>query len=251
MNTYRITVRYDGARYKGWQRLGKDAGGDTIQAKLEGVLATLCGEDVLVTGSGRTDAGVHALAQTAHFRCSAVLSSGDIQAHANRYLPDDIAVVEAEDADERFHARYKVIEKHYLYRLYTEAWPEPFERKYSWHVPGPLDYPAMRQAAKSLVGEHDFSAFTSMKSKTKSAVRKMIAIEIIEAPEDGDSIAQIRLIAGGFLHNMARIIVGTLVEVGKGERRPETVSGVLQGLLRADAGEKAPARGLFLEKAVY
>ena len=251
MNTYRITIRYDGGRYKGWQRLGKDAGGDTIQSKIEAVMSTLCGEDVLVTGSGRTDAGVHALAQTAHFRCSASLSPDDIIAHANRYLPDDIAVTEARIDDERFHARYKVLEKHYIYRLDTHPWTDPFERKYSWHVPGIIDYEAMRRAAGMLLGEHDFSAFTSMKSKKKSAVKNLKSIEIVEPPSGKDRIAVIRIVADGFLHNMVRIIIGTLVEVGLGERTPDSVAAVLKSLQRSESGARAPAKGLFLERAVY
>ena len=261
MHTYRITVRYDGARYKGWQRLGKDAGGDTIQAKLEAVMATLCGQDVLVTGSGRTDAGVHALAQIAHFRCEAHLEPTDILNHAARYLPDDIAVTAAEAADERFHARYKVTEKRYLYRLDTGEWPDPFQRKYAWHVPESLDEAAMGRAARALLGEHDFSAFTSMKSKKKSAVRTLRDLEIFRpSPGNPDPLAGaspdaplllIRLTADGFLHNMARIIVGTLVEVGRGQRDDADIPGLLAAKLRAETGSRAPAKGLFLEKAVY
>lgn len=249
-NTYRITVQYDGARYKGWQRLGEDAGGDTIQSKLEGVISTLTGEETLVTGSGRTDAGVHALGQVAHFRCNEYLDVDEIVRHANRYLPDDIAVIDAEVADPRFHARYKVVEKHYLYRIDTGKWPDPFERKFCWHIAEKLDWKKMRKAASYLTGEHDFAAFTSMKSKKKSAVREIFDIEIIE-PEDDSSIALIRMKAHGFLHNMARIIVGTLVEVGQGERGADTIPDLLEEKTRAEAGQRAPAKGLFLETAVY
>ena len=248
-HTWKLTIRYDGARYKGWQRLGADAGGDTVQGKVEGVISSLCGTDTLVTGSGRTDAGVHALAQTAHFRCERVLTADGILGHANRYLPDDIAVIDAEPADDRFHARYRVVEKHYLYRIDTDPWPEPFERKYSWHIPEELNWAAMRRAADMLAGEHDFRSFTSMKSKKKSSVRTIRTVDIIEPKED--SIALIRLAADGFLHNMARIIVGTLVEVGKGVRRPDSLPALLEAGSRAEAGARAPAKGLFLEAALY
>ncbi len=249
--TYKIIIRYDGARYKGWQRLGDDAGGDTIQSKLEGVISTLCDTETLVTGSGRTDAGVHALGQVAHFRCAHSLNTDEILTHCNRYLPDDIAVVNAESADERFHARYKVLAKHYLYQIDTGLWPEPFERKYCWHIPENLDWKKMKDAAALLVGEHDFTSFTSMKSKTKSAVREIFSIEVIPPGKEGDSIALIRLKANGFLHNMARIIVGTLVEVGLGERTVASVPYLLKAEKRAEAGQRAPAKGLFLETAVY
>jgi tRNA pseudouridine38-40 synthase len=250
MATWRLTIRYDGARYKGWQRLGKEDGGSSIQGKLEAVFATLCGEEVLVTGSGRTDAGVHALAQVAHFRTTASLSSQSILAHAARYLPDDIAVTTAEEADDRFHARYQVKEKIYLYRVDTGLWPDPFERKYAWHIPEPLDFKSMTRAAQELLGEHDFSAFTTMKSKKKSYVKTLKSIDIQKPTNDG-SIMRIRLIADGFLHNMVRIIVGTLIEVGREERDAHSLRSLVEGGLRSEAGTTAPAKGLFLERAEY
>lgn len=250
MATWRLTIRYDGARYKGWQRLGKEDGGSTIQGKLEAVFATLCGEEILVTGSGRTDAGVHALAQVAHFRTTATLSPQSILAHAARYLPDDIAVTAADEADDRFHARYQVKEKIYLYRMDTGLWPDPFERKYAWHIPEPLDFQSMARAAQKLLGEHDFSAFTTMKSKKKSYVKRLKSIDIEKAPNN-ESIVHIRLVADGFLHNMVRIIVGTLIEVGLEERDAHSLNGLLNGGHRSDAGPTAPAKGLFLERAEY
>ena len=195
--TWKITIRYDGARYKGWQRLGADASGETIQGKIEAVMATLCGEDVLVTGSGRTDAGVHALAQVAHFRSHAALTADAILTHTNRYLPDDIAVVDAQKADDRFHARYKVLEKHYLYQLDIGSWPEPFQRKYSWHVGPHLDLDAMNHAIPILLGTHDFSAFTSMKSKKKSAVRTIEKIDLDSSCKNS-SLVTLRFVANGF-----------------------------------------------------
>ena len=249
-DTWKITIRYDGARYKGWQRLGADANGDTIQGKIEAVMATLCGEDVLVTGSGRTDAGVHALAQVAHFRSHCVLTAEEILSHANRYLPDDIAIVDAQKEDDRFHARYKVLEKHYLYQLDIGSWPEPFQRKYAWHVGPHLDLDAMNRAIPLLLGTHDFSAFTSMKSKKKSAVRTINEIRI-ESPGDHSSLVSLHFVANGFLHNMVRILVGTLVEVGLGERSVQSVQQCLDSLDRSSSGARAPAKGLFLEKTVY
>ncbi|MCK5735248.1 MAG: tRNA pseudouridine(38-40) synthase TruA, partial [Spirochaetaceae bacterium] len=126
MSNYRITVKYDGARYKGWQRLGKDAGGDSITSKLESVFSQLCNEEIRVIGSGRTDAGVHALAQVANFHTESILSDREILEYSARYLPDDIAVTTAEKVDDRFHARYQAVEKNYLYQIDTGLYPDPF-----------------------------------------------------------------------------------------------------------------------------
>jgi len=254
MSNYRITVQYDGARYKGWQRLGKDAGGDSISSKLESVFSLLCNEDIRVIGSGRTDAGVHALAQVANFHTESLLSERDILEYAARYLPDDIAVTEAEKVEDRFHARFQAVEKTYLYYIDTGLFPDPFRRKYAWHISETLNYDAMRKAAELLTGTHDFAGFTSMKSKTKSSVRDLKSIEIKE-PEDGEPskgrFAMIRYTGEGFLHNMVRIITGTLVEVGLGSRDSGSVSEILENGKRAEAGARAPARGLFLERVKY
>ncbi len=246
--TWKIIISYDGARYKGWQRLGKNAEANTIQGKLESVMATLCEKEVLVTGSGRTDAGVHAMAQAAHFRTEANLTSAQILGHSAKYLPEDIAVISAEKADNRFHARYKVKEKHYLYCIDTGLWPDPFQRKYAWHIHEPLDLQAMKEAADYLKGEHDFSAFTTRRSKTKTSVRNLFSIDFDTKHQP---FLRIRISADGFLHNMVRIIVGTLVETGLGQRAPGQMPQVLNGKDRKAAGLTAPAKGLFLEKVVY
>ena len=246
MSNYRITVKYDGARYKGWQRLGKDAGGDSITSKLESVFSQLCNEEIRVIGSGRTDAGVHALAQVANFHTESILSDREILEYSARYLPDDIAVTTAEKVDDRFHARYQAVEKNYLYQIDTGLYPDPFQRKYAWHIPEPLDYPAMRQAADFMIGTHDFAGFTSMKSKTKPTVKNLISITIEENP-----LVIIRFSGEGFLHNMVRILTGTLVEAGFGTRMPETVREILKDGKRDKAGARAPAKGLFLESVKY
>ncbi len=252
MSNYRITIKYDGARYKGWQRLGKDAGGDTITSKLESVYSQLCGEDIRVIGSGRTDAGVHAMAQVANFHTERTLSDREILEYSARYLPDDIAVIAAEKVDDRFHARYQVIEKNYLYQIDTGLYPDPFQRKYAWHISDPLDYPAMRKAAEYLIGTHDFAGFTSMKSKTKSTEKNLTVVNIREPESSSISpIAIIRFSGEGFLHNMVRIITGTLVEVGLGTRIPDNIMAILKDGKRDKAGARAPAKGLFLESVKY
>jgi tRNA pseudouridine38-40 synthase len=254
MSNYRITVKYDGARYRGWQRLGRDAGGDSITSKLESVFSQLCDEEIRVIGSGRTDAGVHALAQVANFHSERRFSGRDILEYSARYLPDDIAVTSAEEVDERFHARYQAKEKTYLYRIDTGLYPDPFQRKYAWHITEPLDYHVMRDAALMLTGRHDFSGFSSMKSKTKSTERTLSLIDIQESDPgksaEGD-FTLIRFIGEGFLHNMVRIITGTLVEVGLGSRSVDTIPVILKNGKRAEAGSRAPAKGLFLESVRY
>jgi tRNA pseudouridine38-40 synthase len=250
MNNYRITVRYDGSRYKGWQRLGKNDG-DTIQGRLEGVISRLCGEEISVIASGRTDSGVHALAQVANFHTKGEFSPADILAYTLKFLPEDIVITEAVPVDERFHARFHVIEKTYIYRLDVGSFPDPFLRKYAWHVPGKLNYVKMREAAALLIGKMDFSSFTNMKSKTKSAVRDLRKVDVIEPAAGGEPLAIIKFSADGFLHNMARIISGTLVEVGLGEREPASVSEILIAARRPEAGTRAPSCGLFLESVTY
>ena len=251
MINYRIKVKYDGARYKGWQRLGKEASGDSITSKLESVFSQLCGEDLRVIGSGRTDAGVHALAQVANFHSERLLSETEILEYAARYLPDDIAVYSAEKVEERFHARFHALEKTYLYRIDTGLYPDPFQRKYSWHISDSLDYSAMKIAAALLTGSHDFAGFTSMRSKTKSTVRLLKEIKILEPVETDGTFALLRFTGEGFLHNMVRIITGTLVEAGLGKRSAESVLEILESGKRESAGARAPAKGLFLESVKY
>jgi tRNA pseudouridine38-40 synthase len=251
MNNYRFTVRYDGTRYKGWQRQGKEDVGDSITSKLESVLSRLCKMDIQVTGSGRTDAGVHAMAQVANFHTEHNLTGQAILEYCAQYLPDDIVVIAADKVDDRFHARYGVREKIYLYRIDTGPFPDPFQRKYAWHISGPLDYQAMRRAAKLLVGTHNFAGFTSMKSKTKSTERNLKSIEISKPPSVDEPFALIRFTGEGFLHNMVRIITGTLVETGLGTRPIDSIASVLMSGQREEAGTRAPANGLFLEKVLY
>ena len=245
MHNYRLTIRYDGGRYKGWQRLGE--GENTIQGKIEHVLSERLGRPVEVIGSGRTDAGVHALAQVANFRAEESLDVGEIKTYLNRYLPDDIAVVEVEKATEDFHARFNAKEKTYLYRIWNADYPDPFLRKYSMHVAQPLDVFRMKRASRYFVGEHDFTAFTNARSKSKSMVRMVHAIDFTEA----GGLVEIRVRGDGFLHNMVRRIVGTLIDIGLGKLEPEAVPTILESKERERAGQVAEACGLHLEKVGF
>ncbi|MEA5151067.1 MAG: tRNA pseudouridine(38-40) synthase TruA [Oscillospiraceae bacterium] len=245
MRNFKLTVCYDGGKYRGWQKQGNTPG--TIQEKLETLLSRILGQETELAGSGRTDAGVHARRQVCSFRADTALSCGELLSLLRRYLPADIGAVSLEDAPPRFHARLNCVEKTYLYRIWNSDAPNVFERRYMLAYPGALDAAAMRAAAALLCGEHDFSAFCSNRHMKKSAVRELRRIDIEKA---GDEL-RIALTGDGFLYNMARIIVGTLLEVGSGARAPEEMSGILLSRARENAGATAPALGLTLWEVRY
>ena len=217
----KITLQYDGSRYDGWQKQGNTD--KTIQGKLEQILEKMAGQSVEVHGSGRTDAGVHAWGQVANFHlpasCSG-MSAEEVKAYLNRYLPDDIAVLSAQEAGTRFHSRLNAVSKTYCYRIETAAKKNVFERRYVYSLGEPLDVEAMKRAAAYLTGEHDFKAFCSLKRMKKSTVRNLTAIEIAMQ----GSVCVLRFCGNGFLYNMVRILTGTLVEVGLHKRTPESVA---------------------------
>lgn len=244
MRNLRLDICYDGTRYRGWQRLpGKD---DTIQGKLETTLSRILGEEIEISGSGRTDAGVHAKGQVANFHCESTMSVGAILTELRRYLPEDIGIYSCKDVSQRFHARLNAKEKTYQYRIWNSGAPCVFDRRYVAVMPETLDLDAMAQAAEYLCGEHDFSAFCGNAKMKKSTVRFIRSIDI---QRQGEEI-RIRFTGNGFLHNMVRILVGTLVEVGRGERCPESIPDLFGGK-RAEAGFLAPAKGLCLEEVRY
>ena len=244
MRNLRLDLCYDGTRYRGWQRLpGKD---DTIQGKLETALSRILGESIEVTGSGRTDAGVHARGQVANFHCESSLPSGEILAALRRYLPEDIGIYSCRDVSPRFHARLNAKEKTYLYRIWNSEEPCVFDRRYVAVMPEMLDLEAMEQAAALLCGEHDFSAFCGNAKMKKSTVRYLRAIRIARQGSE----VRLRFTGNGFLYNMVRILVGTLVEVGRGEREADSIPALFGGK-RAEAGFLAPAQGLCLEEVSY
>ncbi len=244
MRNLRLDICYDGTRYRGWQRLpGRD---DTIQGKLEGCLSRILGESIEISGSGRTDAGVHAKHQIANFHCDSTLTAEEILQELRRYLPEDIGIHSCKDVSSRFHARLNAKEKTYLYRIWNSEAPCVFERRYAAVMPDSFDLDAMKEAAAYLCGEHDFSAFCGNAKMKKSTVRFIRSIEI----ERYGNELRLYFTGNGFLHNMVRILTGTLVEVGRGERTPESVRSLF-GSKRAQAGFLAPARGLCLEEVMY
>lgn len=245
MNNYKLTVQYDGGRYKGWQRLGN--GENTIQGKIENVLSELTGNEIEIIGSSRTDAGVHAIAQIANFKTNRNLTESEIKDYLNKYLPQDISIKEVISVPENFHARYNAKEKAYLYRIWNEESSNPFMRKYSMHVDKKLNIMKMKTASQYFLGQHDFTAFSNAKTKKKSMIREIYSIDM----EENDGFIQIRVRGDGFLYNMVRRIVGTLIKVGLGEEKAENIPVILDTKEREHAGYIADACGLYLEKIYF
>lgn len=245
MYNYKLTIQYDGGRYKGWQRLGD--GENTIQGKLEKVLSELAGYELEVNGCSRTDAGVHALAQVANCKLKEYIQEDKIRDYLNRYLPQDISVTEVESVSDDFHARYKAKDKTYLYKIWNREYSNPFMRRYSMQVNEKLNLAKMEAAGRYFLGAHDFSAFSNAKAKKKSMVREIYSVDIAE--EDG--FINIRIRGNGFLYNMVRWIVGTMIEAGLGRLEPESIPAIFEARERGRAGNLADACGLYLEKINY
>lgn len=253
MKHFLVTLQYDGSRYDGWQKQGNTD--NTIQAKLESMLGKLFEQEVEVQGSGRTDAGVHALGQTASFAVRTESGPGKVMELMNSYLPKDIVVTECKLTDARFHARLNAKRKTYIYRIVSGPVRPVFGRQYAlWH-PEPLDLKAMEKAAAYLIGEHDFKSFLGNRHYKKSTVRTITEARITEAKRrEGDAVfpeITVSFSGNGFLQNMVRIMTGTLLEIGEGKRQPEEMKTVMDGADRSLAGATAPAHGLTLLKVYY
>lgn len=244
MRNLRLDICYEGTRYKGWQRLpGSD---QTIQAKLETTLSRILGEPIEISGSGRTDAGTHAMHQVANFHCNSILPASEILEQLRRYLPEDIGIYFCKDVSERFHARLNAKTKTYRYRIWNSNTPCVFDRKFVCVDPIPVDLDAMRTAAAHFIGQHDFSAFCANKNMKKSTVRYIQSLDIERVGEE----VVFTVTGNGFLHHMVRIMVGTLVEVGRGERTADSIP-QLFGAQRSEAGLLMPACGLCLMEVNY
>ncbi len=244
MRNLRLDLCYDGTRYRGWQRLpGQD---NTIQGKLEQTLSRILGEAIEVSGSGRTDAGVHASGQVASFHCESDMSAEEILSELRRYLPEDIGVYSCREAAPRFHARLNARQKTYCYRIWNSADPCVFQRRYVAVFPEKLDVGLMNRSGQQLLGEHDFAVFCARARMKKSTIRTIYDLSSIRK---GNEI-QITVTADGFLYNMMRIIAGTLIEVGRGERDASGIS-ALFGEKRCSAGFLAPPQGLCLTEVKY
>lgn len=241
---YKMTLAYDGTRFFGWER---QPGRETIQGKLEGVLTKLAEKPVEVIGAGRTDAGVHARAMVANFLLDTVLPPEEIRDYLNRYLPDAIAVQEVKEASERFHARYKAVGKTYRYTCFDGPVKPVFDRRYVTVLDFHPDLEKMREAVAFLTGEHDFASFCGNPHMKKSTVRVVDSMEITRRKD----YLFFTFHGTGFLQNMVRILVGTLLEVGRGRLTPDEVQKILEAEDRRLAGPTAPPEGLCLMKVDY
>ncbi len=244
MRTLKLTLQYDGTDYVGWQR---QPNGVSIQELVERAIEPIEGRPVTIVGAGRTDAGVHALGQVASVQLQSAIDAATLMRALNATLPEDVRVASAEEAAPDFNARFSAIGKVYAYRIWRGAFLPPFERRYVWHVPPPLDVERMREAARPLTGSHDFSAFRAAGSDAATSERTIRDLRV-----DAEDERMTLTIAGdGFLRYMVRAITGTLVEVGQGRRPVESVAAALASRDRAQAGPTAPAKGLVLLKVDY
>lgn len=247
MKNYKLTISYDGTRYYGWEH---QPNRDTIQGKIETVLSRMVDvpvEEIDVIGAGRTDAGVHAKRMTASVWLDSRMSCEEMLSYMNRYLPDDIAILQIKEAAKRFHARYNAVGKTYRYTCFDGTVRPVFDRKYYTPVSQTLDISRMQQAAAYLVGEHDFKSFCGNSHMKKSTVRLVDSIII----QRRKGYVYLTFHGTGFLQNMVRIMTGTLLEVGQGRMEPEQVKEILEARDRRLAGPTAPARGLCLLKVDY
>lgn len=244
MPSFKITIAYDGGPFVGWQR---QASGTSVQGLIEEALRELDERDVSVAGAGRTDAGVHAMAQVASFALIRDVAADVIVRSLNAKLPREIRVLSAEEVPASFHARFHAVAKAYRYRLWNADVLNPFERAYAWHVFGPLDLSAMAEAAQLVEGRHDFAAFQATGGKLRT--ERVILRSTVTASNGG--LITYDVTGDGFLRHMVRSIVGTLIEVGRGRRRPEWIRDVIASRDRAQAGRTAPAHGLFLVRVHY
>lgn len=242
---YKLKISYDGSRYFGWEH---QPDRETVQGKIETVLARMVDKDMVdVIGAGRTDAGVHARAMIANVHLDTQMSPEEIRDYANRYLPDDIAILEVREAADRFHARYKAVGKTYQYTCFDGPVKPVFDRKYYTPLDQELDVEAMQEAAHFLEGKHDYKSFCGNSRMKKSTVRIVDTITVRRRK----GYVYLTFHGTGFLQNMVRIMAGTLIEVGLGRKRPEEVGEILEACDRKVAGPTAPAKGLCLLKVDY
>lgn len=245
MRNLKLIIEYDGTNYLGWQIQRQ---GPTIQGLIEEKLRFITNEEIHLIGSGRTDAGVHAIAQVANFKTNTSIDTNSLKRALNSLLPNDILIKKVEEAEDDFHARKHSKSKVYEYRILNKENPSVFLRQYSWHIPQRLNLVEMMRATEMLIGEHDFSSFRSSGSFTKTSVRRIIRAEWKRSQS---GILRFEIEANGFLRQMVRAIVGTLVEVGRGRIDAQGFREILESKNRQKAGSTAPAHGLFLKEVKY
>ena len=243
MPTYKLTLAYDGTDFSGWQA---QPGRRTVQGVLEAAWCEITGETVRVTATSRTDAGVHALGQVVGVETQSELPPERLLGGINAKLPADVVLKAVEPMRTGFHATHDAIGKRYRYQLHNDRLRPLLDRHLVWHIPHPLDVEAMHRAGQVLVGTHDFASFQSAGSPRDSTVRTMTDVQVTREDARQPSRIHIEVAGDGFLYNMVRNIVGTLVDVGAGRRPAEWISEVLSACDRQAAGQTAPPQGLLL-----
>ena len=244
MVNLKLIIEYDGTNYLGWQRQPQ---GITIQEVIEDTLNKITNETITVIGSGRTDSGVHALAQVANFKTEGRMTLLQFQKALNSVLPKDIVVKEVSEVDINFHAQLDVKSKTYLYKILNRPYPSALERNKVWFLPESLDVPKMAEAARMLGGEHDFRGF-ALSNTTKTTVREVVNVSLEKKP---DGLVEFEIESTGFLRGMVRLIVGTLVQVGKGKIAPEDFREILESGEKTNLVFSAPPSGLYLKEVRY
>lgn len=244
MRTIKLTIEYDGSDYVGWQR---QPNGLSLQQVVEEALQQLLGSAVSLVSSGRTDAGVHALGMVAHFHTERDLPLQAFRDGVNRFLPATVAVQRAEEVSDDFHARFDAQGKWYRYSIYPAPVRSPLEARRAWWLRSPLNSAAMRQAAAAFVGRHDFAAFRTSGCAAKTTVREIFSVEM----QMQGRLLLVDVRGSGFLRNMVRMMVGTLVEIGQGKRPVEDVAALLDGRNAGGPAHTAPAHGLCLMEVWY
>ena len=243
MRNIKITIQYNGKNYCGWQKQNNSPG---IQGTIEKAIFDITGEEVKITGSGRTDAGVHALGQVANFKTNSQIPASRIPNALNAKLPKDISIVDAEEVDEDFHSRYSAKKKRYRYQIYNSPYRSPIYADTSYPVKYDLDIDKMKKEAKLFIGTHDFKGFMSSGSSVVDTIRTIYDIGVSKS----EDLIIIEIEGNGFLYNMVRIIAGTLVDIGRGKIDTD-LSTIIESKSRSMAGHTAPAHGLFLKKVDY
>lgn len=244
MRNIKIIIEYHGRGFNGWQKQPDKL---NIQGEIEKAIEEITGEKVDLIASGRTDAGVHSLGQTANFKIEGNFPIEKIPIALNSKLKNSIRIKSAEEVEERFHSRYSVKSKRYRYIINNSQYGTAIYRELEFHIPQKLDIEKMKEAAKYFEGEHDFKGFKASGTSSKSSVRTIYKAEVIE---DGDRI-KIELTGNGFLYNMVRIISGTLVDVGYGKIQPEEIKEIIESKDRKKAGKTLPPQGLYLVEVTY
>lgn len=244
MKNIKLTIEYDGCLFNGWQKQDRQR---TVEGELEKAINKVTNERVKLFSSGRTDRGVHAYGQVANFLTDSTIPSEKLKFALNDKLPDDISIRESVEVNKNFHARFSAHKKTYKYLILNEYIRSPIYRNYAYQVKYDLDFKAMKKACKHFIGRQDFSAFIPYKSNKNKNIRTVYDVRLVKR----ERFIELEIDGNGFLHNMVRIIVGTLVEVGYGKREPDSVVNVIKGKDRADSGHTAPAEGLYLLKVFY